>query len=378
MIDTWKKKWQELLDGAEQKEPAVTQPADKPNYLYPEGKAPEQEPLLPGLGGEPWQGEQGSVGESTGTENTVADSKELAAALEALANSFSTPATPSAAENAAKDTAADRLAAGDALRESGAQKSDTLYDALLAFAGKQDGRYDALIDQISNKGYTGFAGVDDLLAYYAAAGRSEARGALAEGAAENGGNPDSYAAAQAARGRLDFANAGTEAAINYYNGQLDRWLATLQAAGADAADIYGLAQDNVDGTHEAATAEGKLGESLFASLSDMANTRTEANADAFSALLSYYGKLKGNTGSTNSTGGTATEGGDKTEGETIPISPMEIDREYDLMLNPENGVYPKYSATDALIVLWKKYPSMHDYLLEKYNKVLNPGYDFEE
>ena len=79
------------------------------------------------------------------------------------------------------------------------------------------------------------------------------------------------------------------------------------------------------------------------------------------------------SGSAGSTAGSATAG----DG-TGSISPMELDREYEQMLNPENGVYPKYSATDALIILWKKYPGMQDYLLQKYDKVLNPDYTFKE
>jgi acetyl esterase/lipase len=36
-----------------------------------------------------------------------------------------------------------------------------------------------------------------------------------------------------------------------------------------------------------------------------------------------------------------------------------------------------YTPVDALILLWDKYPTMHAYLLEKYEKVLNPDYSFE-
>lgn len=380
MKNTWDKKMKELLAAAEASgldkpaasavpESGKTEAAPKPNYLLPGGVAPEQEPLLPGVGGEPWAPAT-DAGSTTKTESET--DRVLNEALQQLAASIG--AGGSAAAGSIGSAAADRFGVADALRESAVQKSDGLYEALAAFAGKQDGRYDTLISQISEKGYRNFAGVSDLLAYYAAQGDRAAGNAAANAAADNGGNPDSYAAAQAARKRLDFADAGTEAALGYYNAQLDKWLAAIRAAGADASDIYGLMQDNVDGTHAAATDEGKLGEGLFASLADMENTRTEAEADAFSALLSHYAKLQANGGAGNG----AANGAGGTAGETVAISPMEIDQEYELLLNPKNGVYPKYSATEALILLWKKYPNMHEYLLKKYDKVLNPDYTFKD
>ncbi len=396
MKNTWDKKMKELLAAAEasgldkpasstvpESEKTAPEAAPKPNYLLPGGVVPEQEPLLPGVGGGPWEPPAGT--ESVPESET---DRALNEALQQLASSIGAGGG-SAAAGSIGGAAADRFGVADALRESAVQKSDELYEALAAFAGKQDGRYDALISQISEKGYKDFAGVGDLLAYYAAQGDRAAGNAAANAAADNGGNPDSYAAAQAARKRLDFADAGTEAALGYYNAQLDKWLAAIRAAGADAGDIYGLMQDNVDGTHAAATDEGKLGEALFASLADMENTRAEAEADAFSALLSHYAKLQasGGTGNGTANGGAAGTGsaaggaGSATNGaggEAVAISPMEIDQEYELLLNPKNGVYPKYSATEALILLWKKYPQMHEYLLQKYDKVLNPDYEFKD
>lgn len=396
MKNTWDKKMKELLAAAEASgldkpaasavpESGKTESTPKPNYLLPGGVAPEQEPLLPGVGGEPWAPAT-DAGSTTETESET--DRVLNEALQQLAASIGAGGS-SAAAGSIGGAAADRFGVADALRESAVQKSDGLYEALAAFAGKQDGRYDTLISQISEKGYKDFAGVSDLLAYYAVQGDRAAGNAAANAAADNSGNPDSYAAAQASRKRLDFADAGTEAALGYYNAQLDKWLAAIRAAGADASDIYGLMQDNVDGTHAAATDEGKLGEGLFASLADMENTRTEAEADAFSALLSHYAKLQANGGAGNgaANGGAAGTGsaaggtGSATNGSagaTVPISPMEIDQEYELLLNPKNGVYPKYSATEALILLWKKYPDMHEYLLKKYDKVLNPDYEFKD
>lgn len=352
----WSEQIEELLSGGAGKEA-------EDNFLREDGKMPQND-LLPGIGGEepnvsrPAENETGAATEN---ETDIAIREALKLLAERLA--AGTAPTESESEGALRAEASNRLTAAEALRENATEKGNTLYDALLAFAGKQDGRYDALIEQISEKGYADFAGVSDILSSYAEQGDRAAGYAAANGAADNGGNPDSYAAAQAARQRLAFTDAGSTAALSYYNDQLDRWLSALKAAGADATDIYGLMQDNVDGTHEAATEEGKLGESLFSSLSDLQSTRTEAEADQFSSLLSHYAKLKGESGQADGVDENAT-------------SPMEIDREYERMITDTDGTGAAYSPTDALIKLWKKYPTMRDYLLEKYNTVLNPPYEF--
>ncbi|MBQ8350755.1 MAG: hypothetical protein IJY20_01765 [Clostridia bacterium] len=426
MVNEWNKKMKELLDGAKGEE------EKKKNYLTDSGYQPENEDLLPGIGGEeaeehpsgttekseggeaqpfpnlitdphPWREQikdlfSGTLDKET-DRNYLTDSgyqptnkdllpgigsplpnisrpeeeaekakaetdNAIREALKTLADRLAGGETASEteSESALRTEASDRFAASDALRENATEKGDTLYDALLSFAGKQDGRYDALIDQISQKGYRDFAGVSDILSSYAAQGDRAAGYAAAGGAIENGGNPDSYAAAQAARKRLDFTEAGNAAALSYYNDQLDRWLSTLQAAGSDATDIYALMQDNVDSTHAAATEEGKRGEGLFASLADLQSTRAEADADQFSSLLSHYTKVK------------------EEEGEKIDkdaISPMEIDREYEAMLAGEGQSGTALTSTDALIALWQKYPTMREYLLEKYDKILNPDYVFK-
>ena len=59
------------------------------------------------------------------------------------------------------------------------------------------------------------------------------------------------------------------------------------------------------------------------------------------------------------------------------ISPMQLDREYDAMTKEGPNSSAAYTPVDALILLWDKYPTMHAYLLEKYEKVLNPDYSFE-
>jgi hypothetical protein len=349
MIKQWNEKMDKLLTEAGLKEREKERPR---NFLTDSGYMPEND-LLPGLGG-------GSLPEDqrVETDSSVRTDNALTDALQQLADRITAERwQQSEVEKQGLATAEDRFAASDALRESAEGKGEALFEALMSFAGKQDGRYDALIGQISDKGYRDFAGVSDILADYAAAGDRAAGKAAGAAAIENGGNPDSYAAAQAARKRLDFTNAGNAAALDYYNGQLDRWLATLQAAGDDAGELYALLQQNVDGTHEAATEEGKRGESIFASLTDLQGVKEKADADRFSSLLSHYGKVR-------------------EESKASAVSPMEIDREYDALIKGVGGD-TALSPSEALISLWKTYPTMHDYLLGKYKELLNPSYEFK-
>lgn len=352
----WNKKMQALFDGL--------QAQSKTNYLQKDGKETKND-LLPGIGGGPLPNiSTGGTGTTDSATATTDDA--LRAALAGLAGRAETGAAPaeSAGEAALRDAGEERFEKADSLRENATAKGNALYEALLSYATKQDGRYDKLIDQISEKGYRQFAGVSDILSDYAAAGERAAGEAAANGAADNGGNPDSYAAAQAARQRLDFTEAGNEAALGYYNDQLDRWLSALTAAGSDAASLYGLAEKTVESAHTAATEEGKRGESLFSSLADLAGEREEAEADRFSSLLSHYAKLKEQESSASAAG-------------TSGPSPMELDKEFEALVAGKGVTGTPLSKTDALIALWQKYPAKREYLLEKYEDVLNQSYQFE-
>lgn len=352
----WNKKMQALFDGL--KAP------NKTNYLQKDGKEPKND-LLPGIGGGPLPNIS-SPGQGAASSATATTDEALREALEGLAERAETGAAPaeSTGEAALGEAGKERFEKADSLRENATAKGDRLYEALVSYATQQDGRYGKLIDQISEKGYRNFAGVADILASYAGEGDRAAGYAAANGAADNGGNPDSYAAAQAARQRLAFTEAGNEAALGYYNDQLDRWLSALTAAGKDAASLYGLAEKTVESTHTAATEEGKRGEGLFDSLADLQGEREEADADRFSALLSHYEKLKAQDSSLTGAGDSGP-------------SPMELDKEFESLVAGKGVTGTPLSKTDALIALWQKYPTKREYLLEKYQDVLNQSYHFD-
>lgn len=245
---------------------------------------------------------------------------------------------------------------GNALSDTATGKSNQLYEALLAFTGKQDGRYDQLLQAIAQNDYAKAPGSGEILSRYEQAGEKAAGHAIAESAADNGGNPDSYAAAQANRQRLSFTEAGEAQAAAQYGEQLDRLLTAIQASSGDLSDLFSLLQDNTDSDREAAADHIAAGESLFSSLLDAQNDARDTSAETLSTLFDQLtsGRYLGN------------------------LSPMQIDREFLQLTTPGDGTQSAYSDRDALILLWDKYPTMRTYLLEKYEKFNEePPYTFQ-
>ncbi len=257
-------------------------------------------------------------------------------------------------ENSMKDLAASEKNAGTAAESEAARRSAELYSLLLSFGSKQNGRYDDLIAQIAEGDYRKNAGATAILEEYRAAADRSAAHAFADEAAENGGNPDSYAAAQAARGRLAVTKAGEEAARAYYGEQLDRLLSAISASGADMSRIYGTLQDNANERSDAADDALSLAAGLYEKLGTLQNDRRESDLKLYSSLL---------------------ERGEETGVKNPDISPMEIDREYESLIGGDTN--DDTAKITALITLWQKYPTMREYLCEKYEKVLKTSFLFK-
>lgn len=250
-----------------------------------------------------------------------------------------------------KESAEEAEQQGNAYSESAGEKNSEIYEALSAFVGKQDGRYDSLIAAILADPAASEAG-RAVLERYREAGESQARHTLAEQIAENGGNPDSYAATQAKRGLLDYRRAGEEAAAALYGEQLDRMLTALGASSKDLADLFGLMQDNADADADLAGTHLGMAESLFSSLMDAENKADEISSEK---LIELFDEITGNTHLGN-------------------ISPMQIDDEYYALIGDgENG---GHSVREALLILWDKYPSMRAYITKKYDFVTGGDFIF--
>ncbi len=249
--------------------------------------------------------------------------------------------------------AGERLSLGEGEKKTTASKSRALYDLLLDFTKKQEARYDGLLSELKSGSYLDSDGAKTILSSYEEQGRLAAGHTLAEAAGENGGNPDTYAAAQGNRQRLSFLDAGHEAARNYYGEQLERLLSAVRASSSDMGDLYGAVQKNIDEAGARADNDLSIGADLLKILSDAKDQREERAEKALSEER-------------------------ERAYEAASVSPMEIDEEYKLLIRERVNGKPKYSAAEALNILWDKYPAMRDYIKSKYKSVLSPDFVFEE
>lgn len=283
-------------------------------------------------------------GAADGTQNgapaTIRDAKE--AAIDALATHGAADTAEEAARSAGRVTEE-----GERATAAAREKSDALAAVLSDFVAARDADYEALTDAI-RAGYESDDASRAVLDRYAEAGRRAAGHAVAEAAGANGGSADSYAAAQGNRQIQDYLAAGESAAQKLYGEKLDRLLDAVRARSADIGDLLGTEQKNADGDadrgHDALT----RGYGMFADLLDAENDRARAASDALKVL----------------TGEAVKE--DYTAGEA---SPMEIDAAFRL-LTEEQGL----SREDALIALWRQYPSMQQYLLDTYTDSGSVGF----
>lgn len=180
------------------------------------------------------------------------------------------------------------------------QDSAELNELIKQYIGEQSGRYDDLYNWLktSNPYETDVA--KSIMQYYNAQGGKAANGVTAEGIAQNAGNIDSYAAANALRQQLDFTNAGNQAVLNQYNAQSGKMLDTLKALGVDVGD----AQDRLMGIlggNQAYNAElaGQYNDGTAEILGLINQNALAGNAAAVDALQSILGLYE--AGMTNDT-----------------------------------------------------------------------------
>lgn len=117
-------------------------------------------------------------------------------------------------------------------------------------------------------------GAKAIRAAYAVSAKNASDGAAAEGAAENGGNLDSYAAAQANRARRDYITAGEEAVGK----RAEKIFDVLTAADKNLVTAFGTV----------ANAISDSGSQAQKSQSDNAGNDSDLLASAIKALASLY------------------------------------------------------------------------------------------
>ncbi len=211
----------------------------------------------------------------------------------------------------------------EALRQQAqvSAQQDALGQELGSYAEERAARYQGLLEALLHRNYRETEEGAGILQDYAAQGDRIAAHTAAEGAAANGGYPDSYAAAQANRQKIAYMQAGEAAAQAAYDDHLAEYLSLLEQSGEEMADIFSSRQDYLDSAKQEADARVSLFEELQAA----------------------------------------------------SVSPMQIDAEYQAMTQGENA---PYTASEAWMVLWDKYPGMRAYLLEKYTSQQEDTYQF--
>ena len=122
-------------------------------------------------------------------------------------------------------------------------KSDKTFATIETDKNALSKDYDDYISYLKG-GYTGKDYAKTLLDQYNEMGQRASLGELAGTGAENAGNIDSYAKAQAQRQQLAYANAGNAAALDQYNAIMGNYLAGLEGKSGMTAGAWGAMQEN--------------------------------------------------------------------------------------------------------------------------------------
>lgn len=147
--------------------------------------------------------------------------------------------------------------AGGALTGNSGDYSKQISDSI----AKLEADYRNLLSSIQSGDYTKKSYYQTILDSYGLAGDDAASDAAASGAGANGGNLDSYAAANARRQELAYRNAAQNAALSAYNAEIENMLNTLSGLGVNVNDLYGTWGGELDSQRKtlADVILGKLG-----------------------------------------------------------------------------------------------------------------------
>ena len=116
-----------------------------------------------------------------------------------------------------------------------------------------EAKYGDLYSHIKETDYTQKPYYKTIMESYGIAGDDAADAESASGAGANGGNLDSYAAANARRQKLAFKNAGQSAALAAYNAEIGNLLNTLNSLGVNVNDLYATWSGDLSSQRENAT-----------------------------------------------------------------------------------------------------------------------------
>ena len=177
-------------------------------------------------------------------------------------NSIKDQIGPSANTNAALGTANGAVGSlvnqyltdANSVNAQNSKLQNSIYD----YANAQSGRYDSLNNyNLNTNPYTSDIG-KSIMSNYQLKGYNASQDATANVAGDNGGNIDSYSAANANRQQLAYTNAGNEAVLNDFNSRVANSLSILQSLGVDVGDAYDKVQTSINSgiKQNASTLEG--------------------------------------------------------------------------------------------------------------------------
>lgn len=173
--------------------------------------------------------------------------------------------------------------ASDAFAQYLANVTDSGYNKQMSGSiADLENLYKELFGNIQDGDYTKKPYYQTILESYGLAGDAAADDAVAGSVGSNGGNLDSYAAANAKRQQLAYKNAAQSAALDAYNAEIGNLIKTLGDMGVNVNDLYATWAQNLDS--ERGTAADVL-------LGQLEIDRDKYVTDAQAAVDKYLGEL---------------------------------------------------------------------------------------
>lgn len=173
--------------------------------------------------------------------------------------------------------------ANDAFAQYLANVTDSGYNKQMSGSiADLENLYKDLFGNIQSGDYTKKPYYQTILESYGLAGDAAADDAVAGSVGSNGGNLDSYAAANAKRQQLAYKNAAQGAALDAYNAEIGNLIKTLGDMGVNVNDLYATWAQNLDS--ERGTAADVL-------LGQLGIDRDKYVTDAQAAVDKYLGEL---------------------------------------------------------------------------------------
>lgn len=171
----------------------------------------------------------------------------------------------------------------DAFAQYLANVTDSAYNKQMSGSiADLENLYKDLFGNIQSGDYTKKPYYQTILESYGLAGDAAADNAVAGSVGSNGGNLDSYAAANAKRQQLAYKNAAQGAALDAYNAEIGNLIKTLGDMGVNVNDLYATWAQNL--ASERGTAADVL-------LGQLGIDRDKYVTDAQAAVDKYLGEL---------------------------------------------------------------------------------------